>query len=672
VGWFAPRTVSLELDSKSLPPLTRLVRVIGLLGLEAASTGLGAWALFSRNALASYAHDNDLGPPQRRFVFVAMVGGLALAFLFATVVFVRQGAAGLDLVERVARRLSPLAVVGLVPFLLVRSVWIGWDLVVLPLVLAVSWGLSAAVRLRLETEPIFSRGALDRWRTLGLSIASRASVRAARISAPLLAVLLGALGYAVYFSAFTILRHRNLGTASFDLGLEDNLMWHVVHGGLPLFRSTPFSGPNGTHFGNHATFFSYLLAPFYLLKQGPETLLVIQAVLMGAAAVPLFLYARRHLPPWTAVLVAFAYLFYPPLHGANLYDFHYLPLAVFFLWLALYAIETDQRVLAAVSVVLALSVREDVAACLGAVGLFLVLRGTAARAGAIVAAVGLGYFLIMKMAIMPAVAGGQESFVNQYVGLLPEGERSFGGVLETVLANPAFTANVILSREKATYFLELFVPLMFLPLTRPIGLWLIAPGVFFTLLATAYPPLYLPSFQYTSYWTSFAFIGLVVALEHAGRARYPDEPGGPIRRKALVAGLVAATLACTYLDGAILRRDQVRGGFGRFDLMTTEADLHNRRVLAELIAEIPRDAKVVASERLVPHVSTRSDAYSLRHDTFDADWLLFELPLPTPEHEHAAAPLTIGTFGVVDDRGSFVLAKRGAAIARNGAVLIRM
>src|SRR4029077_2330183 len=35
---------------------------------------------------------------------------------------------------------------------------------------------------------------------------------------PLSLVLLGSLGYAIYFSHFTILNHRRLGTMGFDLG----------------------------------------------------------------------------------------------------------------------------------------------------------------------------------------------------------------------------------------------------------------------------------------------------------------------------------------------------------------------------------------------------------------------------------------------------------------------
>jgi uncharacterized membrane protein len=662
------RNVFDVLEASPLPRLTRVARAFGLLGLEGASAALAVWGFALRSSLPDFERKNLLPDGERHFgLTTVFVVGLLLAGPVA--LFVRRVRPDLETLERLSRRLCPLLVVGLIPFLFCRRVWVDWDIVALPLVAVFSWGLSRGVRVALETNRTFpaasfSTARLRGWRT---ELAAHAK-RLPRIP-PVAVVAVAATAYGVYFSVISIVHHWNLGSSSFDLGLEDNLLWHVVHGGLPLFHSTPFGGPKVTHFGNHATFFAYVLAPFYAVAQRPETLLVVQAFLMGAAAIPLYLFASRHLPPWTAVIVALAYLVYPPLHGANLYDFHYLPLGVFFLWLVLYAVETDRRPLAVLSIVLALSVREDVAACLAVLGLFLLLRGTAPRAGALIAAIGATYFFVLKMAIMPIFSGGDPSFLNQYAGLLPEGRHGYAGVLETVLSNPVFTTKVLLTKEKVTYLLEIFTPLCFLPLRRPIAFLLVLPGFLFTLLATDYAPLNLPSFQYTSYWTAFMFLGVVIALEHAAAPRDSADRGGGIRQRALVVGLVAASVTCTYLDGAILNRIDVRWGFGRFDVATSSVDLEKRANLAALLAWIPKDAKVVASEHLVPHVSNRDTAYSLRHALFDADWLLFETPLNDGERDRAVDALTNGGFGVVAVQGTMAVAKRGAPNDLNPAVL---
>ena len=656
----------------ALPRLTRLARALGLAAVESTSVGLATWAALSHKVMPGYVSHNELASAGRRYAFLDMTEGLVVAAVIAAVVFIWKRDRGLDLIERASRRLSPWCLAAFVPFLVDRRLWDGSDLVFLPLVVVFGWGLYAGLRTALDTKPIFPRFAEVAGR-LRRRWTEAARLRAAlwRVDAQLVAVIAGASAYAVYFSIVTIVNHRNLGTSSFDLGLEENLMWNLVHGGH-FFKSSPFSGPTGTHFGNHATFFAYVIAPIYALAPHPETLLIIQAVILGGGAIPLYLYARRHVPPSTAAIVAFAYLVYPPLHGANLYDFHYLPMGVPFLWWTLYAAEARKHALAIVAALLALSMREDVAACLAVIGVFMLLMGTAARAGALIAGVAGGYFLILKLAIMPAFAGGNESFLNQYSGLMPPGEHGFAGILKTLVANPVFTANIVFERDKVAYVFQLMAPLLFLPLTRPIGMLLVLPGLAFTLLSTGYWPLYQPSFQYTSYWTSFVFIGVVVALEHRGRPRYEGELGGPARRCTLALAIAAASFACTNRDGALLNRDNVRGGFGRIHLNTTESDLRNRADLAAVVRQIPADGRIVASERLVPHVASRSDAYTLRNGTFDADWLLFQMPLGGDERSHALSLLKDGSFGVVHESGEMVLAQRGSPTTQNADLIARM
>jgi uncharacterized membrane protein len=658
----------------------RLSRVVPLVLLEGASIGFAVWAIASRSILAEYSRSNGLDAPSRRFVFLDMGIGIVVAAAVVVAILARKRGAGIPLVERLAWRCSPLALAGAVPLLFDARIWPDREPVFFTAVVAFALAFRTSLLAAWRSGPLLGDGA-GRW---GARIeAARGRLRAlrertwrsvgavgARVDAPLVFVLLGVIGYAVYFSVITITAHRNLATGSFDLGLEDNLMWNLIHGG-PLFKSSPFSGPTGSHLGHHATFFAFVIAPIYALAPRPETLLILQATLMGAAAVPLFLYARRHIPAWAAAEVATMYLLYPPLHGANLYDFHYLPLGVFFLWLVLYAVESRRHVLAVCAALLALSVREDVAASLGVIGAFLLVTGAAAVEGGVLALVGVGYFVGMKLFLMPRFKGGAESFVNQYAGLLPPGSKGFGGILETILGNPAFTGNVLLEQEKLTYGLQIFAPLVFLPLRYPIAVLLVAPGIFFTLLSTNYWPLVHISFQYTSYWTAFLFVGLVVTLARLSRPQREGDTEGPRRLAAVMASLVAAMTFCTCYNGAFFRNPTVHGGFAQFSFETTPANLRRRGELAELIAKLPPDARVVASESLVPHVSGRREAYTLRFGTWDAEYLLIDVPLGGDERNNAYPLLRRGEFGVVADLGDLALAKRGYPTDGNDRLLRR-
>jgi hypothetical protein len=56
----------------------------------------------------------------------------------------------------------------------------------------------------------------------------------------------------------------------------------------------------------------------------------------------------------------------------------------------------------------------------------------------------------------------------------------------------------------------------------------------------------------------------------------------------------------------------------------------------------------------------------------DADYLLFSVPPGGEERAKVMEVLPSGTFGVVAERGEFVLAKRGHPTDLNAGVLARM
>jgi len=90
----------------------------------------------------------------------------------------------------------------------------------------------------------------------------------------------------------------------------------------------------------HNDIFLVFLAPFYFIHDGPETLLVMQSVILGLGAYFVFWIAQHVLKKLKysdhlALILAFGYLLYPPLQKANNFDFHAVTLATTFL-LAMY------------------------------------------------------------------------------------------------------------------------------------------------------------------------------------------------------------------------------------------------------------------------------------------------------------------------------------------------
>jgi uncharacterized membrane protein len=143
-------------------------------------------------------------------------------------------------------------------------------------------------------------------------------------------------------------------------------------------------------------------------------------------------------------------------------------------------------------------------------------------------------------------------------------------------------------------------------------------------------------------------------------------------RTSWLSALVVATLCTSYQYGAVLQHEITMGGFGRYHFGTDAADAKRRSDLAFLLPMVPPKAKIVASENVVPQVSNRPDAYTLRIAVFDADYILFRLPAPSHERENVLEVLENDKFGIVAERGEFVLAKRGHSTEKNGPIISRM
>jgi uncharacterized membrane protein len=653
--------------------ITRFCAAFGLLLGEGASIGLAAWSFRSWKQLEPYVSTNTLSLDARKWVAIDMLVGGGIAILIGLILVAWRRLAGLDLAYRLARRSAPLLLAGMLPLFCNWKFWNGHDLNYLVTLGTISIALGALTGYALDGAPVAAGG----WSRISQRFPRFPGVRfrgwcasfaalLRRIGAwprwPLLVVCVGAASYAAFFSFHTIQTHYKLGTAAFDLGIEHNLVWNAAHLG-PLFKTSPLGGPTSTHLGYHQTYFAYVIALFYLVAPRPETLLVVQAVLVGAAALPLFFFARRRVGPWPAALVATLFVLYPPVHGANLYDFHYITLAPFFLWLTLALLDVRRDWLAALAVVLTLSVREDMSALLAIMGAFMIFSGIRPKAGALLVAIGSVYFVVLKFIIMPRFLGGVDAYIHQYADMLGKGETGFRGVLKTAFGNPAFTISKLLETDKLIYVLQILVPLAFLPWRRPIGLLCTVPGFFFTLLSTRYWPLVQISFQYTAYWTSFLFLAVVSNLQYVSRVL------GTTARKAWVVTLLFAGTAASYQYGAMLQQNTVHGGFGRYVFGVTAADRKNHDDLYALIAQVPPKAKIVSSELVVAHVASRPDSYTLRTGTFDAEYVIAMSPIRADEGAQFAPLLRTGKFGVVERRGKFVLAKRDHGTDGNDALL---
>jgi uncharacterized membrane protein len=196
-------------------------------------------------------------------------------------------------------------------------------------------------------------------------------------------VALGVIGTigAVLYAACSLNRYLMYRAGTYDLVIFDQAVRSYSRGHLPVAIVKGVHngfGPDFSVLGDHFSPILALLAPLYWVYDGPQTLLVAQAVLFAAAIGPLWILVRRELGTVAAYCVVGAYAVSWPIMAAVNFDFHevaFAPLimAVLFERLSAYRHGTGrwwQLVLACAVLVL---VKEDLGVLVAGLGLCLLV-----------------------------------------------------------------------------------------------------------------------------------------------------------------------------------------------------------------------------------------------------------------------------------------------------------
>ena len=179
-----------------------------------------------------------------------------------------------------------------------------------------------------------------------------------------LAVWLLILLYIGLFSWQSVARHRAFATNAYDLGNVNQAFWNTVHG-RPLhftnWRGVELDLANDSRLAMHVEPIYFVLAPIYWLWQQPETILILQTIILALGALPVFWLARDRLGSHLAgVAFAAVYLLFPGLEAANMWEFHAVALAAPLLLFAFYFGQKGRWRLLWLFALLAMATKEEV------------------------------------------------------------------------------------------------------------------------------------------------------------------------------------------------------------------------------------------------------------------------------------------------------------------------
>jgi uncharacterized membrane protein len=484
-----------------------------------------------------------------------------------------------------------------------------------------------------------------------------------------------ALAFAFLVGYHAIFRHLEFHTDAFDLGNMDQAVWNTLHGHPFRFtnRGADDFGPP-TRLSIHVEPILLPLSLLYLIHAGPETLLATQTVALALGAIPLFALSLRRLPrlPFVGVGLVFAYLLSPFTVSEALWDFHAVALATPLLLFALWALDSRRYRWFLAAAILAIATKEDVGLSVAVVALLLaVARPEKRRYGLLVALGALLWVAICFKLILPhynvGVAGGNNYWYRySWLGRTPL------EALVNAITKPWIVLGYLLVPGRLGYLAIVLRSAGGLGLLAPPLLLAALPDLAVNLLSS-HTEQYSGFFQYNAiilpYLLGAAVYGAAALVRARQRAASePDarrlgaaasEARGSLRGawaggwRGALGGLARFGRAVGALWVALLERIPIPArfmqpllvvwliAFSLWNISTVgklppfwaagnppPAALAARMsAVNALLARIPADASVCATDTLDPHLSDRYDLY-LAPDTlcYQAQYVGMDLP----------------------------------------------
>ena len=401
------------------------------------------------------------------------------------------------------------------------------------------------------------------------------------------------LAYFGLYTILSVLRHVTYHSFGPDLGLFDQIFWNTTQG--RPWESTMSLGQPLPHsyFSDHFSPVYLLVLPFYAVFPYPQTLLIIQTLMLALGAVPIYLLARDKFAPGFARLAwVAAYFLFLPVAFINLFDFHELAFAVLPLGFALYFLERRQVGWFLISLLAAFLVKEELPLVGVGFGAYILLEKRDLRLGlGVLLGSALAFFGIVRLIIPAFGGGGYVYFTARYAQLGDSPQQ----ILVTVLTNPRKLAATLFQVQKFKFLLGIFGPVLGLSVLSGFGIILLLPTLATLLLSN-----YAPQFAFTSHYSA-PLIALVLGTAILGLARLRPSLHVP-----LSAAVLISSLAFSFLLGDL--------PFSRhFDPHMFEPEPRYAAFVHNL-DQIPHDASVGAENNLTPHLSHRRFIYNLEFE----------------------------------------------------------
>lgn len=419
----------------------------------------------------------------------------------------------------------------------------------------------------------------------------------------------------ILFAYLRVIQHWTLNTNALDLSLYDYGIANTLNGD---FMRT-FQGHRHL-FGYHFSLILLLPVPLYWLHDGPMTLLLLQAVMVGCSAIPFYFIAKWKFDDSRAALLLTAgYLLYRKLTMGLMYDFHMEMMEPLFIFSAFYFAVQKRWPWYFVFIFLAMACKEDVALYLIPLGLFLVFRLQLKRAGWATVGLGVIWFVTVAGWLVPYFSASSQPFYFQE-GFYSKLGSGLGEVALAVFTHPGVVLEELFHPLSLRAVFNTFGAVLFLPLFDPASCLLTVAPLFVNLVSENTMQKSL-SIYYSAPVIPFLFISMVYGLHRVHTKWLKGDPRRLVQVcVALLVVSIANSALWNYLSPPKLKITR------------------HHELAQEMARSIPPEVSVSAQGSLIPHIVRRKAIYMFPVHRNQAEYVALDtkgnfFPLSEQEYE---------------------------------------
>ncbi|HFD39150.1 MAG TPA: DUF2079 domain-containing protein [Anaerolineae bacterium] len=464
--------------------------------------------------------------------------------------------------------------------------------------------------------------------------------------------------YVAFFGLLTVRQHDAFQTTAFDLGNVDQAVWNTRHG--RPFHMTNIEGLTN-RLGTHVEPILLPISLLYFVWSDPRALLLLQTIVIALGAWAVFLTGRWKIGKLGIgnfpLVFAVAYLLFPALQSANVFDFHAVALAPTFFLFAFYFLERERWGWYALFAALTMSCKEDMPLSVAMLGLYALVVRRRWRVGLATMAAAGAWFLLAVGVIMPHFdTRGVSPLANRYA-YLGDGPLEMAA---TLITQPGVWLSRLFTAENAVYVLKLLAPVAFLSLLAPQVLMLGLPALLVNLLSSDGFMHQLEGFHYGVTLVPAVFLSAIYGAAWLLRRR----PQSRRRPLLLAAALLGCSLFYHWGHGYTPLARDFRGSW--------PAVTDHHRLGEQIARRIPTEASLAALPRPNPHASQRqwlSMIDCLENGQLaplhDAEYVWLDVtdgwPLHPNDLKRGVEALLADGYGLAEAEDGWLLLRRGAA-----------